>query len=162
MKQITMTPIMLVDILVKFLKPVVMEFELETNVHGIKKAPEVVKGYLPAKKPTTKQETPDFPYVIVRYLEDTDQADGGMAVLKIYVGTYSDDEQQGWQDAMNVITKIKIALLKRRNFGPFRIEYPIKTELPEEQPYPEWAAILTLNILIPHIIEEGGIEYELT
>ena len=155
MNDISMTPISLVDKLTEFIRSVVAELDLETNVPGMKKAPEVIPGYLPAKKPQAKQKTPDFPYVIVRYIEDT-AGEEDIAIVKIYAGTYSEDEQQGWRDAMNVITKIKTALLKKRFLGPFKIEDPIKTELPEEQPCPEWAAFLILNITIPRIIEEGG------
>jgi hypothetical protein len=152
-----MTPIELVDKLVEFIKPVVTEFELDSNVHGVKKSPQVIAGYLKEKKPKQHQNPPDIPFVIVRYLEDTDKDDGDMATVKVIAGTYSEDEQDGWRDAMNVITRIKKALLEQRLIGgPFRVEYPIKTELPEEQPYPEWAAFLIVNVSIPHILEEGG------
>lgn len=152
-----MTPIILVDKLIEFIKPVVAEFELQTNVAGVKKAPQVIAGYLQEKKPAQKQDPPDFPYVIVRYLEDTDTGDGDAATVKVYAGTYSEDIQDGWRDCMNVITRIKEALLEQRFIGGvFKIEYPVKTELPEEQPYPEWVAILTLTVAIPHVQEEGG------
>lgn len=152
-----MTPILLVDKLADFIKPVVAEFELDSNVEGVKKAPQVMSGYLKEKKPKEKQVIPDFPYVIVRYLEDTDtENDGNSAKVKILAGTYSEDEQDGWRDAMNVITRIKKALMKQRFLGAFKIEYPIKTELPEEQLYPEWVAILHLTVTMPHVIEEGG------
>lgn len=154
-----MTPIILVDELVKFITPVVAEFDLQSNVAGVKKAPQVLAGYLKEKKPGAKQNPPDFPYVIVRYLDDSDTEDGSVATVKIYAGTYSEDEQGGWRDALNILTRIKVALLKQRFIGgPFRIEYPVKTELPEEQPYPEWVAWLTLTVAIPHVIEEGFLE----
>lgn len=157
MSGVTMTPTILVDNLIEFIKPVVAEYELQTNVPGAKKAPQVMPGYLSEKKPAQQQDPPDFPYVIVRYLEDTDTNDGAVAIAKIYAGTYSEDTRDGWRDTMNVITKIKTALLKQKFFGPCKIEYPVKTELPEEQPYPEWVAILNLRFTIPHIAEEGGI-----
>lgn len=159
---ITMTPIMLVDRLVEFIKPVVAEYVLPSNVHGVSKAPQVLAGYLPEKKPGPGQDPPDFPYVIVRYLEDDDTDDNDVAKVKIIAGTYSDDTQDGWRDVLNVITKIKTALLKQRFFGPFKLEKPVKTELPEDQPYPEWVAFLNLsNIIIPQIQEEGGYQDEI-
>jgi hypothetical protein len=152
-----MTPIILIDKLIEFITPVVSEFELQTNVAGVKKAPQVIAGYLKEKKPKQNQDPPDFPYVIVRYLEDIDTEESDGATIKVYVGTYSEDEQDGWRDCMNVATRIKEALLEQRFIGgPFKIEYPVKTELPEEQPYPEWVAILTLKVAIPHVQEEGG------
>ena len=152
-----MTPLILVDKLIEFNTLVVVNFELESNIPGIKKAPQVISGYLKEKKPKEKQTVPDFPYVIVRYLKDTNAEEGATAIIRVIAGTYSEDEQSGWRDCMNVITRIKEALLKQRFIGgPFKIEYPIKTELPEEQPYPEWVAFLTLNVTIPSIQEEGG------
>lgn len=151
-----MTPILLVDTLIDVIKAAVTNFDLDANVSGIKKAPQVISGYLKEKKPGQKQDPPDFPYVIVRYLEDTDNENESTATVRIISGTYSEDEQNGWRDCMNVITRIKQELLKKRSFGPFRIEYPLKTELPEEQPYPEWVAMLTLNVVIPQVQEEGG------
>ena len=152
-----MTPIILVDKLVEFIKPVVANYELDSNIQDVRKSPQVMSGYLKEKKPKEKQEIPDFPYVIVRYLEDTDtENEGNTAKVKIFAGTYSEDEQDGWRDAMNVITRIKEALMKQRFIGAFKIEYPTKTELPEEQLYPEWVAILHLTVTMPHVIEEGG------
>jgi len=148
-----MTPIILIDKLIEFLTPVVAEFDLQSNVETVRKAPQVLAGYLPAKLPL--QTIPDFPYVLVRYIEDTDAEDADTAIVKIYVGSYSEDAQDGWRDAMNILTKTKTALMRKRFFGPFKIERPIKTELPEEQPFPEWIAILTLNVTMPHVIEEG-------
>ena len=156
MTNITMTPIALVDRLIKFITPVVAEYVLPSNVPGISKAPQVISGYLKEKKPTAVQDPPDFPYVIVRYLNDTDTDEGTTATVKVIAGTYSEDTQDGWRDPMNIITKIKAALLKQRFFGPFKIERPVKTELPEEQPYPEWVVFLNLTVTMPQVQEEGG------
>ncbi|ABO49744.1 hypothetical protein Dred_1210 [Desulforamulus reducens MI-1] len=151
-----MTPLILIDKLIEFIKPVMAEFELQSNVPGVLKAPQVIPGYLGEKKPIKEQDPPDFPYVIIRYLEDEDVNTGATAKVRIYAGTYSEDTQDGWRDAVNVITKIKTALKRRSYFGPFKVEYPIKTELPEEQPYPEWVAVLNLTVTIPQVYEEGG------
>jgi hypothetical protein len=152
-----MTPIVLVDELVKFIESVVDEFELQSNVSGVKKSPQVVPGWLKEKKPNQQQDPPDFPYVIVRYIEDNDTGNGNLATVRIIAGTYSEDVQDGWRDCMNVLTRIKVALLKQPIVGKvFRVEHLIKTELPEEQPFPEWVAFMTLNVTMPSVQEEGG------
>jgi hypothetical protein len=153
-----MTPIILVDELIEFIKPVVANFELQTNVKDApKKAPQVVGGFLNEKKPGDKQDPPDFPWVIVRYLDDDDTVDDNTAKVRIIAGTYSQDAQDGWRDALNVITRIKQALLKEKFFGrAFIVEKPIKTEQPEEQPYPEWVAMMTVTVTMPQIQYEGG------
>jgi hypothetical protein len=151
-----MTPIVLVDALIDFIRPVVANFELDTNVSGIKKAPQVIGGYLSEKKPGQKQDPPDFPYVIVRYLEDEDTEESNTAQVRIIAGTYSEDTQNGWRDCLNILTRIKEALLEQRFVcGSFKVERPIKTELPEEQPYPEWVAIMTITVTIPQVQQEG-------
>lgn len=153
-----MTPIILVDELVKFIKPVVAEFVLQTNQQGVTKAPQVLAGFLDEKKPPMagQQGSPDFPFVIVRYLEDDDTEDSNIATIRIYAGTYSLDAQNGWRDAMNVITRIKQALLKQRIIGKqFWVEKPMKTEMPEDQPFPEWVAVLSFNMVIPQVEQEG-------
>ena len=61
-----MTPIFLIDKMVEFIKPIAAEFELDTNVPGVKKAPQVIAGYLKEKKPPEQQNPPDLPYDIVR------------------------------------------------------------------------------------------------
>lgn len=153
-----MTPVILVDELVKFIKPVVAEFDLQTNKKGITKAPQVISGFLAEKMPGDQQDNPDFPFVIVRFLKDSDTDESNIAIVRIYVGTYSQDEQNGWRDAMNVTIRIKQALLKQRIIGKqFRVEKPMETEMPEEQPFPEWTVVLTINVTMPQIDEEGVI-----
>lgn len=155
MKPLGMTPIDMVDKLIELIKAAVKDFNLESNVLGIKKPPQVISGYLAEKKAGAKQDPPDFPYVIVRYLEDNDDGSQNTATVRVLIGTYSEDEQNGWRDCMNVAIRIKHELLKQRLFGPFSIEYPIKTELYEEQPYPEWMVSMTLNVSMPKTQEEG-------
>lgn len=157
-----MTPIFLVDELIKFIQPVVAHFELQTNVENAPaKAPQVISGYLQEKKPGHKQDPPDFPHVIVRYLEDNDTEESSLGQVRIIVGTYSEDEQNGWRDSINVITRIKEALLEKRFIGrAFNIEKPIKTELPEEQPYPEWVAMMTVSVTMPQAQQEIDWEKE--
>lgn len=152
-----MTPIIMLDRLVEHLQSITENFEMQTNILGIKKAPQVVAGYLSEKKPAQKQEVPDYPYVIVRFLKDDDDNEGAAARVKIIVGTYSQDAQDGWRDPLNILTRIKQELLARPVFGEsFRVEKPIETEMPEEQPYPEWWGSLTLNVIMPQMEEEGG------
>lgn len=154
-----MTPIKLVDTLIEYLKPVVETFELQSNIKGIKKAPQITGGFLNEKKPQQMQDVPDFPFVIVRYLEDEDNEDAAIASVRIIAGTYSEDAKDGWRDCLNVVTRIKQHLLAHPFIGgPFRVEKPMRTELPEEQPVPEWIASLTIQVVIPVIEEEGVID----
>lgn len=152
-----MTPIVLVDMLKEFIEDAVKNFELETNVPGMKKAPQVVTGYLKEKNSRGKNSVPDFPYVIIRFLDGVDANEGSKATVRVIAGSYSENEQDGWRDPINILTRIKTELLKQGTFGPFFLEKPIKVELPEEQPFPEWVAFMILTFTMPQVQMEGVI-----
>lgn len=105
-----MTPILLIDELKGFLEGVVKNYWLETN-RDINKPPQVITGYLPPKKSTPD---PDYPFVIVRLVEGTDNQEGATIIIKIIVGTYSEDAQNGWRDVANIIQRIWVELFRRR------------------------------------------------
>jgi hypothetical protein len=147
-----MSTVLLVDELKEFVNTVVKEYCLETNKPGVEKEPQVVTGYLPPKKLT---EIPDYPFVIVRLAKGIDNQEGAMVTVKIIVGTYSEDAQNGWRDVANIIQRIWTELYKRRIIAnKFRVEYPMEFEIPEEQPYPEWIGIMTITWTVLHPIEE--------
>ncbi|USG67445.1 hypothetical protein NDK47_09275 [Brevibacillus ruminantium] len=150
-----LTPIVLVDELVKLIKPIVSGFLLETgDPDGERKAPEVIGGFVNRVPPQSEDEpnaiTAPLPYVAVRYVED----DGSKAIVKITAGTHSSDGQSGWRDCMNVLIRIRQALQERQFFGAFSIDPVMKTSMPEEQAPPEWSASLTLTVHIPQTLIE--------
>lgn len=143
-----MTPIELVDTLIDFLKEVVKEYDLTTKINGVSKAPEIHSGYLPPK--SKGDDTSDFPYIIVRYLSE-DDSEADTVNLRVVIGTHSEDEQNGWRDTLNIATRIKIALKKKRIFGPFSLTDKVAIELFEDQPFPYWFAIMDLSFNIPQV-----------
>lgn len=143
-----MTPIELVDALSDFIKDVVKEYDLSTKIDGKCKAPEVHSGYLPPK--TKGDDASDFPYIIVRYLSENDNS-GNVVSMRIIIGTYSEDEQNGWRDTLNIATRIKIAIRKRETLGPFSLSDKIETELFEDQPFPYWFAVMDLDFNAPQV-----------
>lgn len=151
------TPVLLVDELKAFLEDVVKNYQLDTNRLGDVKPPQVVTGYLPPKHAGPE---PDFPFVIVRLIDGIDEEDGATVTVKIIAGTYSEDAQQGWRDVANILQHIWQELFKRRVIANrFRVEYPMKFEFPEEQPYPQWIGIMTTIWTVAHPVLEG-LEYE--
>ena len=149
-----MTPIIAVDTLVEFIRPVVSEFELQTN-KGTKKEPQVLAGWLPEKVAADKQQVPDYPHVIVRFSE-SDSGNEENVNVNLIAGTYSEDPQNGWRDSVNVLTRIKQALMETQTIGAFLIDQPIHIELPEEQPYPQWVAIMSIKLKCPAVQWAGG------
>ncbi|GAV24805.1 hypothetical protein ciss_07380 [Carboxydothermus islandicus] len=146
------TPVILIDELKAFIEEVVQNYRLETNQQNNVKPPQVVTGYLP---PKNSGPDPDFPFVIVRLAEGVDKEEGATVTVKIIVGAYSEDSQQGWRDAANMIQRIWQELFKRRVIArKFRVEYPMKFEIPEEQPYPHWIGVMTTVWTVAHPVME--------
>ncbi|CEG29800.1 hypothetical protein [Bacillus sp. B-jedd] len=146
-----MTPIELVDALVTFIEKAVKDYNLATKVNGVMKVPAVYAGYLP---PEDDEEEPlkpaDYPFVIVRFLSDTDDiGEDETTNIGLIIGTYSDDDQNGWRDALNIATRIKIELKKNPLIGPFSLTGKIRTDIFEEQLRPFWHATMDLNFHVP-------------
>lgn len=147
------TPVLLVDELKAFLEEVVANNWLETKAPDRNKPPQIVTGYLPPKDPV--RADPDFPFVIVRLAEGTDTQEGATVTVKIIVGTYSEDAQNGWRDVANIIQRIWTELFRKRVLAKkYRVEYPMKFEMPDEQPYPEWVGIMTTVWTVAQPLEE--------
>lgn len=153
-----MTPIELVDGLVAFIQSVVSEYDLTTKVQGKSKTPSVYAGYLPPPDDEDEEDglTPkDYPFVVVRFLSDTDNLEMGDTVqVRILIGTHSEDEQNGWRDALNIATRIKIFLRKEPTIGPFTLTDKIQIDLFEEQLRPFWHVIMDLSYLSPQVQPE--------
>ncbi|MBG9799529.1 hypothetical protein [Brevibacillus laterosporus] len=131
-----MTPVLLLDAIVRRLEQVVKEYTLETNA-GTIKTPQICKGYLPPKKKPDEQE-PDFPYIIVRLLNGSDTNDMSSVTVRMLFGTYAHDNE-GFVDTLNIMERVRQSLNKHRLLeDKFRLEYPYEWTLYEEQPKPEW------------------------
>lgn len=123
--------------------------------HGTFRAPQVVLGYLPTPDPKNPLCIEDYPFVIVRYLSDEADEDGSKVVVKLLCGVYSCDDQRGWQELLNIMNTLRTHFLSNPRFGNcFEIELPLKREIPEEQDPPQWVGEITLNVTIPHVVEE--------
>lgn len=158
-----MTPIELVDGLVEFIKNVVKEYDMTTKVKGQNKVPSVYAGYLPTSDEDDDDslQVNDYPFVIVRFLSDVDEINtNDTTSIRLIIGTHSDDGQNGWRDAMNIATRIKIELKKQQILGPFSLTGKIHTELFEEQRRPFWHVIMDLNFHTPQVQVEWGDIFE--
>lgn len=158
-----MSPVDLIDAICEFLTLTVKDLQLKTQ-SGDQRPPQIVAGYLPPKNPKKPElQEEDFPFVIVRFisLEDVSEKSGGtgrdyaQAVIKLVIGAYSHDAQDGWRDVANTATRIWIDLFKKRVIAKkYRIEYPCLFEMPEEQPYPQWIGEMTTRWIVPRPLEE--------
>ncbi len=159
-----MTPLDLMDELKTFLEQVVKDYVLDCKISS-DKIPQVVLGWLPVRTETRKNDdagNPDFPYVVVQLETWEDKEDSSKATVSFQIGTYSKD-MEGWRDTVNIMTRIRTALLYKRVIGRhFRLELPINSDLFDDQPYSYWIGAMTTNWIIPQpqeIIEEVDVIY---
>lgn len=146
-----MTPIELVKSVASFLEQTVNEYSLETKT-GETKTPQVFCGETPIKD--KENEKSIYPFLLVRFDSEEITSDDKVSVM-VEVGTYSEDEQNGWMDPLNIATRIKIALKKKGFIGPFSLNR-IKIESVVEDFRPYWFVVMELQFNIPDVQPEWG------
>lgn len=140
-----------------YIKEVVAEYSAE-QASGRKKI-EVYAGFPPVR--TSRDETPSCVYCVPTEVNDSAE---GASDVKIMIGisVYDADKDTGGRALYNLAEHIRQALLKKRTLnGRNRLIFPLKTEIPTEQPFPEWVGVITATYTIA-FIEEEGIDYDET
>lgn len=128
-----MTPIVLLDELKKFIeehtKDIILSVRVKPNSGEIsERAAEVHKMRLPTKDAETKL----IPYILLQFITGKDQQEEGQSSeseckIRIVVATYSEDGGEGALDVLNLLTRIRIALLKAGVIGEqFLIKKPLE------------------------------------
>lgn len=130
-----MTPINLIDALKEFIQEQVKDIFLSVRTKGENATPqsraaEVHKMRLPDKEAETKL----VPYILLQFLTGKDAQEAGKdpeseCRVRIVVATYSEDGGVGAYDVLNVITRIRVALLKT---GIIAEQFLLKLESPLE------------------------------
>lgn len=173
-----MTPIKLIDELVKFIQEALKEMELSTKTEGVNSTISVFSGYLPdevnrnikkvneyrsLKKVQVDNELVDiskdlldhYPYVIARFTGEVDEFEKDDVVsITLIISTYDNDSQNGWRDVMNIATRLKTELKARPMVGSFVLNEKIVVNLFEEQECPFWFGTMDLEFIIPQVQEE--------
>lgn len=91
-----------------FTRPVTARVERTRNA-----AAEVYKMRLPNKTAQTER----VPYLLLQYIKSTDTQEQGQdpeseCTVRIVAATYSEDESEGAMCVLNLLTRIRVALLK--------------------------------------------------
>lgn len=155
----------LVDDIVDLLKNALKDMLLQTK-EGELKPPAIYAGYLPPKQNLTRRtddtELEDYPYVIIRYIGDIDEVfKRNIATLRILIGTFSEDEQNGWRDTVSVMIRIKSALKKQQTLGSANLTGSIGSSMFENQQKPLWKGVMEVEFEIPQIQRDwSGFEDE--
>lgn len=150
-----MHPIDLVDALKGFIQEHTSHLQMATKVKGTFKQPDVFGGYLPPKENVrgeTDKDSDYYPFVIVRFLGFSDKiATGKTMEIRLIIGTYSDDEQNGWQENINLFNAIELALKEKQAVGAFILTGEIDFMLFEEQSKPNWYSTAVLSFEAPQL-----------
>ncbi|MBU5438293.1 hypothetical protein KQI42_09750 [Tissierella sp. MSJ-40] len=128
-----MTPIVLLDELKKFIEEHIKDIILSVRVRGSsgelsERPAEVHKMRLPDKDAEIKL----IPYILLQFLTGKDEQEEGQSAeseckIRIVVATYSEDGGEGALDVLNLLTRIRIALLKTGIIGKqFLIKKPLE------------------------------------
>jgi hypothetical protein len=147
-----MNEIYLTELLRKRIEEAVLNMQLPTDADGnTLKAPQVVNGFLPPKRSRgSKDEFPDFPYVIVRPMKGRTGNDRMTTVdVKLLIGAYT-EEFDGYEYCLHIMSVIRLSLMQNKTLrtdggnSAFRLELPFDWEAPDDQPWPEWImAVMT-------------------
>ncbi|MER2089516.1 MAG: hypothetical protein ABS920_07250 [Sporosarcina sp.] len=156
-----MHAINLVDALQEFIQEHTNHLQMATKVKGVFKQPDVFGGYLPPKENVrgeTEKDSDYYPFVIVRFLGFSDKiATDKTMDIRLVIGTYSDDEQNGWRENVNLFNTIELALKEKQTVGAFILTGEIDYVLFEEQSKPNWYSTALLSFEAPQIqIDRSG------
>ena len=141
-----------------FIAGAVKDYRLPVK-HGEMRAPTVVNGFLPPKRSNTED---DFPFVLVRLEKGQTTPEETTCTAVIIIGCYT-TEFDGHEYCINVMERIKQALCSLP-FGTlaerYQLRYPVKWELPDEQPYPQWQVGMTTEWAMQAPTVEFGGEFD--
>ena len=141
-----------------FIAGVISEYRLPVK-NGEPRAPEVVNGFLPPKRSSVED---DFPFVLVRLEKGETNLEETTCTAAIIIGCYT-AEFDGHEYCLNVMERIKQALCSMP-FGTlankYQLRYPVKWELPDEQPYPQWQIGMTTEWAFNAPVVEFGGEFD--
>ena len=157
------TPIDLIIALSKRLEAVVKDYRFpESDGKHKWRVPRVWTQYLPEKKFDNEVDLADPPFVLVA-LGGGVVSEGGHGTCPIGIliagydgGIIVEEEglesrsRQGWMIPAEMTWRIINALAKQPTMGPFKLQYPITWELPEqESPSEHWFGLINTTWEVP-------------
>lgn len=122
-----------------------------TTKSGQARAPQIVGGWMAWKQTATDER---FPYLLVTPVRGVDSAEGAeqdaRATIAFVIGVHSDADD-GWLDALHLVDAIRQSLEGEPLLAGTDFEHvgPLEWEMPDEQPRPQWHAVVTTTFLIP-------------
>ncbi len=79
--------------------------------------------------PTEAADRYDYPYIILQAIGGMDTEESSWVDVKIMAGAYNpsglDNAEKSLQDALNIISRCRIALQKVQNIGVYSLKHPL-------------------------------------
>jgi len=130
----------------------------ETGEPVTERPPEVHLMQLPTKD----AETNRIPYIVLQVLTGTDSQAAGQepeseCQVRIVAMTYNTNQSEGMMSALNVITRLRIALLRAGKAGQFLIRSPLEYALYQAELNPYYAGDMVLIFEMPAINRETNL-----
>lgn len=146
-----MTTVELMDNLADYLRSVIVDYS--TQQPSGKRSIKVYAGYPPARMNADEQAS--FIYALVNAAQDTADGDMSTATVEIGFSIYDDSEYDDWRSLYNIMEHVRQQLLKHRFIADrHRLLFPVKIEVPEAQPAPQWQGKITAIYTIGQPYEE--------
>lgn len=155
-----MTPIVLLDNLAEFVKEqtanIILQVRTEPGADKKERAAEVHKMRLPKKEDSTRR----IPYILLQILTGKDgMNDRGeqesICQIRIVVGTYSEDEDVGSYDVLNVIMRLRTELQRNKILAEqFVLQDPLEYIIYPDDYHPYYFGEMITNWSLPEIKQE--------
>ena len=156
-----MTPLDLLDVLEEFVRRETKDMLLPVRVDRRSGEPkerpaEIYKMRLPTKKAQTER----VPYLLLQYIKSTDTQEPGqepesVCTVRIVAATYSEDESEGAMCVLNLLTRIRVAMLKDGVVGgQFVLKSPLEMILYPDSTAPYYLGEMMTTWTMPIIESE--------
>lgn len=151
-----MTPIILLDRLAEFVQEktadIILQVRTEPGADHKERPAEVHKMRLPKKEDSTRR----IPYILLQLLTGKDdEQEQSTCQIRIVVGTYSEDENVGSYDVLNVILRIRTELEKIGIIGEqFGLQKPLEYIIYPDDYHPYYFGEMMTNWSLPEIKRE--------
>lgn len=128
---------------------------------GGSSSPVVYDAFVPKKR---RGETdPKLPFIVVRPSKGgDDEAQNGAyqsTVEAMILIAVHRPEEDGYRDVVTILEKIRLKLLSYPVFGKrYRVERPIAWEISEDESWPNWYGVITLQVTVPQPVELLNLE----
>lgn len=146
------------DNVAAFLRDIVKNYNGDAKEDWMRAPIEVYAGFPPVRE--SRDAMPSCVYCVVT--DVADEANDSAVEMQIGFSVYDKNPTGCGRSLYNLIEHVRQGLLKHRTVaGRNRLILPLKTEIPTEQPFPEWVGVITAKYAIA-FIEEEGIDYDET